>query len=156
MASAHRGRGRSTSRAAILVASALLSGCVAPGPGGESVSYSPVPDAALAQFGDFETASPQDARIGVAAALDAARSGEFDRPGAPEAFLGRFKEGGPDTLPIAAGTIVWVFHWGGIREEHPKAFPGAEGTPFETVFVYTDYYVFIDASNGSVIAGILR
>lgn len=154
-------RRRLRDAAAWLMVTLAAAACVAPGVGvgGDTLDASAIPEQALSRFGefefvDFEALGPVGARVDSAAALDGARAADFGRPGTPEVSLVRYRGSGSDLLPLPDGVVIWVFHWGNLAEQHYKAFPREDGQPNETVFVRTDYFLFVDAVGGQVIASV--
>jgi hypothetical protein len=116
-----------------------------------------VPRDALSRIGQFEIVSGSgEANVGLDKALDAARAEDFGLPGLPNVALVRSTGADPDQFPLATGQLVWVFYWGGLQYEYPKAFPGEDGKPMATVFVYTEYFVLVDAGDGRPISSIWR
>lgn len=123
---------------------------------GDVLDAEVLPVAALVEFGKLEVVDPADAITGSASALEAARSEDYGRPGMPEAVLVRVVDADAGLIPIERGRLLWVFRWAGLHEEDPRAFPGPSGKPNETVFLHTEYFVFVDASTGRPIADVLR
>ena len=141
-------------RGSLLAAALLaLSACGA-GPGGSSGNTSPVDSDVLGVLGEFEPVSESEANVGAAAALDRGRAEEFGRPGEPDAYLVRSTGSESDLVQLTKGQLIWIFHWGGLSEEDPQAFPPRDGKPNETVFIHTSYFLIVDASTGQPIAGI--
>ena len=118
-----------------------------------------VPADSLSAFGKFETLDNETAAPGLqitdsGQALGNARDADFGRAEVPEASLVRVLDTDDGLLPLAKGSVVWVFRWAGLKENEHKAFPGEDGAPNETVFLYTEYFLFVDAQSGDPIAGV--
>jgi hypothetical protein len=105
-------------------------------------------------LGKVEDVSSSTDVVASGKALESARTFDYGRPGKPEVALVRTLES-PTLVPVNPGTIVWVFHWGGLGEQEPVAIPGNDGSPQETVFIHDNYFVVVEAKSGETLAGIL-
>jgi hypothetical protein len=141
-------------RGSLLAAAFLVVTACGAGPGGSSGTTSPVDSDVLSVLGAFESAADSEAKVDSASALDRGLAEEFGRPGLPDAYLVRSTGSESDLVRLAKGQLVWIFHWGGLSEEDPQAFPPRDGKPNETVFLHTNYFLVVDASTGQPIAGI--
>ena len=139
---------------AVAIALAVAAcGVTGPSAVGDTLRASSVPAASLARLGEFEAVTTSPAGIDSASALAQARRQDFGRPGEPEVSLVRYVGSGLD-LGLSNGQLVWIYHWGSLSEEYGKGFPSVSGQPNETVFVQTDYFLVIDATDGTVLGGV--
>ena len=143
-----------TCLAAVTIAlGAAACGVTGLGSVGDTLRASSVPAAPLAQLGEFEAVTTSPAGIDSVSALAKARQQDFGRDGDPEVSLVRYVGSGLD-LGLSNGQLVWVYHWGSLSEENHKGLPGVDGQPNETAWIQTDYFLVLDAKDGTVIGGV--
>lgn len=124
-------------------------------PGGNTLGAPSLSPEALQEVGAFEAVDPGLAEIDAKSALERARAADFGREGNPEVSL--VHSVGENVGGVAKGQLVWIFHWSGLNEVVSKGFPpNSNGKPLETTFVYSDYWVFVDAATGTPISDALH
>ena len=142
---------------ALIAAVILIAAACGAGSAGENLQAQPIDPTVLAEYGKFELVDAKLASVGSAQALDSARRQDYGRPGTPEVVLVRSLDPTSELVTLPAKELIWVFHWGGLAEEQTKGFPGSDGaTPQVTVFNHTDYFLFVKAEDGAVIASVLH